>query len=442
LTRQSEFVPEIATTSPSRRQSSVGERDTGLLPEPARDVAAGQSRESRRAKPATIAVEKHRRRAVGREPGEPTVQMPEVGSRLSGLDLFRGLTVAAMILVNNPGDWVHVWSPLTHADWNGWTIADLIFPCFLFILGTAGALSLRRRHQTGMPRATLALHALRRGALIMLVGWLIAAFPFTPDRIAHLRIPGVLPRIGLVFILGTWVVLAVRDWRWIALAILVLLAVHTYLLTGIGYDLTPDGNVQLATDRALLGRHIWQDGGDPEGVVSTLSATATMLTGTLAGYLLVSRVEARRKMLWLFTAGFIGLLVGELWSWFLPINKHLWTGPFVLFSSGAAAILLAGCMSFGDIRLFRRPFSIFAIFGKNPLAAFVFAELIGRTMHMVHWHDRSEAAVSLRSYLFEHGFGWLHHPTVASHLFGLSIILILYLTLREFEARNWHWKIS
>jgi len=134
--------------------------------------------------------------------------------------------------------------------------------------------------------------------------------------------------------------------------------------------------------------------------------------------------------------------MGRLWGWSLPINKHLWTGSFVLFSSGAAAILLAICMSIGDVRLLRRPLSIFAIFGKNPLAAFVFAELIGRTLHIVHWHDGSEAAVPLRSYLFEHGFGWLHHPTVASHLFGLSIVLVLYLTLHEFETRNWHWKIS
>jgi predicted acyltransferase len=410
--------------------------------EPVRDRRQDNHEELRRAKSAMKVREIPRTQGHVTKRDEAGVLIPAPGARLTGLDLFRGLTVAAMILVNNPGDWNHVWAPLTHADWNGWTFADLIFPSFLFIVGTAGVLSLQRRRTAGASGMELARHALRRGALIMLVGWLIAAFPFTPDSIVHLRIPGVLPRIGLVFILCTWIILAVRDARLIPLVILALLAVHTWLLTAIGYDLTPGGNVQLAVDRALFGSHMWQDGGDPEGIVSTLSATATMLTGALAAYLLISRVEGQRKTLWLFTAGGLGLLLGGLWSAFLPINKHLWTGSFVLLSSGAAAILLAVCSSLGDIHFLRRPLSVLATFGKNPLAAFVFAELLGKTMHIVPWHNRSENIASLRTFLFEGGFAWLHHPTVASHLFALSIVILLYLTLREFEVRSLYWKIS
>src|SRR5262249_55526696 len=149
------------------------------------------------------------------------------------------------------------------------------------------------------------------------------------------------------------------------------LALHTWLLTGLGFDLTPEGNIQLSVDRRLLDGHLWQDGGDPEGIVSTISATASMLSGTLAGYLLMSGRSRRTKQVCLLLAGTLMIALGELWDARLPINKHLWTASFVLLTSGAAAILLAACMTIVDLHR-ERPFvSVFATFGKNPLAAFV-----------------------------------------------------------------------
>jgi len=361
--------------------------------------------------------------------------------RLSALDVFRGLTVAAMIFVNSPGNWSHAWAPLTHSEWNGCTLADCIFPWFLFILGTAGVLSLERRRAGGASSRALAWQALGRGARIILVGWLIAAFPFTPERVANLRLPGVLPRIGLVFILGTWIVLVLGTPRRLPLAIVALLALHTYLLTGIGYDMTPEGNVQLAVDRFFLRGHMWPEAGDPEGIVSTLSAIASMLCGTMVGYLLVAGVEARTKTAWLVGGGALAIVLGELWSPLLPINKHLWTGSFVLLTSGAAALLLAACMWIDERRALARPLSMLVTFGRNPLAAFVLSELLNRALLIVHWRQASGRSISLRALLFTHGFAWVPHPTLASHLFAFSMVLLWYLVLRIFETRGWYWKL-
>ena len=145
------------------------------------------------------------------------------GGRLAALDLFRGLTVVGMIFVNNPGDWAHLYWPFDHAEWHGWTPTDLIFPWFLFIVGVAGVFSLEKRMAQGADRLDLARHAFRRGMTIVLVGWLMAFYPFVPffERLSRLRIPGVLPRIGVVFVLGTWIVLAVWKRRVLGVAVAV-----------------------------------------------------------------------------------------------------------------------------------------------------------------------------------------------------------------------------
>src|SRR5512140_3599619 len=180
--------------------------------------------------------------------------------RLAALDLFRGATVAAMLFVNNPGDWGHILAPFDHAEWHGATPTDLVFPFFLFIVGTAGALSLRKRDASGETTAALARHAFRRGMTIALWRWLMAWYPFGWDRLSRLRIPGVLPRIGVVFVLGTWIVLLAGKRRVPALlaAVAALLALHTALLFLPGYDLTLAGNLQRAVDLAVLKGHLWK----------------------------------------------------------------------------------------------------------------------------------------------------------------------------------------
>ena len=188
-----------------------------------------------------------------------------------------------MILVNNPGGWSHVYPPFEHAAWHGWTPTDLIFPRFLFIVGVAGVFSLEKRMAQGADRLDLARHAFRRGTTIVVVGWLMAFYPFVPflERLQRLRIPGVLPRIGVVYLLGTWIVLAVWRRRLVGVAAAIVLLCHTRSSSSARATTSPRrGTSSSAVDLAVLKGHLWKNaqGWDPEGIVSTLTAIATMLT--------------------------------------------------------------------------------------------------------------------------------------------------------------------
>jgi predicted acyltransferase len=378
-------------------------------------------------------------------PQAVTGPIAATAGRFASLDLLRGATVAAMIFVNHPGDWEHVYRPFTHAAWNGFTPTDLIFPAFLFMVGVAGVFSMERRRAAGVAPLRLAAQALARGLTIAALGWWIAGFPFSSESLAHLRIPGVLPRIGIVFIIGSLLLLAMPERRRLPLFLVslvaLLLAAHTFLLTGLGYDLTREGNIQLAVDRALLQGHAWLDGGDPEGIVSTISATATMLTGALAGWLLLARISTARKVGWLLAAGGLGILAGVVWNVALPINKHLWTGSFVLLTSGATAALLAVSMLLADVLRWQAVLAPFHTFGTNPLAAFVLSELAGKTMQLAEWHGPGGMIVSSRLLLLQGGFGWIPDPTLASHGFALAMVSLCYLALRALEARGWYLKV-
>jgi len=362
-----------------------------------------------------------------------------VKQRLASLDLFRGLTVAGMIFVNNPGDWGHLYWPFDHAEWHGWTPTDLIFPFFLFIVGTAGALSLAKRRESATTPVLLR-QAFVRGMTIAVVGWAMAWFPFTLERLSRLRIPGVLPRIGLVFVLGTALVLLVsrRAIPWVVGA---LLAVHTFLLTGLGFDLTRSGNVQRAVDLAVLNGHLWKKDWDPEGLVSTLTAVATMLTGTLAGWLLLSDEALPRKVGRLLAWGAVGIAVGQASSFLLPINKNLWTASYVVLTSGFAALSLGVCLHVVDVKGVMRPFAFFLTFGRNPLLAFVLSGLLAKSLGLVKWTGPDGKLVSLHRFLYRGALGWIGDPTLASHAWAVLTVLFWYGVMRLFERKGWYWKV-
>jgi predicted acyltransferase len=351
-----------------------------------------------------------------------------------------------MIFVNNPGDWGHLYWPFDHAEWNGWTPTDLIFPWFLFIVGVAGVLSLEKRMAAGASRLELARHAFRRGMAIVLVGWAMAFFPFVPfaARLSRLRIPGVLPRIGIVFVLGTLVVLSVWSRRaaGVAAAVAVLLALHTWILLGTGFDLTPEGNVQRAVDLAVLKGHLWKNaqGWDPEGIVSTLTAIATMLTGTLTGFSLRSAASVKGKAGRLLAWGAIATAAGLLLGRALPINKNLWTASYVIFTSGAALVSLAACLWVVDVAGWKKPFAFFFTFGTNPLLVFVLSGLLAKTLGLVKVADGA-ATITLHAWLYRGGFSWIADPTLRSHAFALVTIAFWWAVLGLFERRGWFWKI-
>jgi predicted acyltransferase len=352
-----------------------------------------------------------------------------------------------MIFVNNPGDWGHIYWPFDHAEWNGWTPTELIFPFFLFIVGTAAVFSLEKRMAAGARTVDLARHAFTRGMTIVVVGWAMAFYPFFPflERLGRLRIPGVLARIGLVYVLGTWIVLAVWKRRYfgVSLAVVVLLALHTFLLTGLGYDLTPGGNIQRAVDLAVLKGHLWknQQGWDPEGLVSTLTSIATMLTGVLVGFFLKSALSLKDKILRLFAAGAVAVATGLLWGRMLPINKNLWTGSYVVFTSGAACLLLALCMAAVDVYGWEKAFSFFLTFGKNPLLVFVLSGLLAKTMGLIRWTGADGKAITFHKWIYGTGFSWIPDLTLRSHAFALVTILFWYAVLLGFEKKGWYWKV-
>jgi predicted acyltransferase len=284
----------------------------------------------------------------------------------------------------------------------------------------------------------------RRGATIVLVGWALTAFPFNLQRLLHLRIPGVLPRIGVVYALGALLLVAApvrRKALFLGVATALLLALHTALLFLPGYDLTIEGNLQTAIDLALLKGHLWKKAWDPEGVLSTLTALATMLTGALTGLLLTSKASLKGRLAGLGAAGAAGVAAGLAWQALgLPLNKGLWSGSYVLFTSGAACLSLLAAIVVVDLLGVRKPFAPLFTFGTNPLLAFVLSGLLAKILGMVKVAG-ADGRVSLTSFLYERVFLRVGNPYLASHLQALAFLAVIWAILRYCEKRGWYWKV-
>ena len=327
-------------------------------------------------------------------------------ARLLSLDALRGITVAAMVLVNNPGTWRAVYPPLRHADWHGWTPTDLVFPFFLFIVGVSIPLSLSRRAGEGRERPVLA-RVLRRSAVIFLLGIVLNGFPWFDW--ATLRIPGVLQRIALCYLAAALVYLA-TGWRGQAWAAAGLLLGYWALMTLVpvpGYgagDLGKAGSLAAYIDRTLLGSaHLWQQAKvyDPEGLLSTLPAIATTLLGVLAGGWVAAGRSPKAVAAGLAVAGLAAAVLGAGWGLWFPINKALWTSSYALFTAGLAAVTLSGCYWLVEARGFRRWAWPFAWFGVNALALFFLSTLAAKVLLLVRVGPE---ATRLHAWLFERLF--------------------------------------
>ena len=343
-------------------------------------------------------------------------------ARLFSLDVFRGVTIAAMIVVNNQSSEAAYW-PLRHAAWNGCTPTDLIFPFFLFIVGVSLVFSTQARLERGNSRRTLMVHALRRSAVLFVVG--LALNGLGGLHLSSWRIPGVLQRIALAYCAATLITLFTKTparIAWIASLLLgywLLLRfvpVPGYGLPGRDIPLFhPDNNLAAYLDRRILSGHLWEGTRDPEGILSTLPAIATALCGVLAGERLRSHRPAAEKLSALLAWGVVGVLAGQLWGIWFPLNKKLWTSSYVLFTAGCAAIGLAACYWATDIRQHRgvwtRPF---VILGTNAIAAYVISEVIG-------------AWLSWRGYTFLHSLAWLDSPALISLLHSLAVLILCFI---------------
>lgn len=389
-----------------------------------------------------------------------------VRERLVALDVFRGMTVAGMLLVNNPGSWGAIYPPLAHAAWHGWTPTDLIFPFFLFIVGITTHLSLSARSARGDDRGSLMRQVVRRGGLIFLCGLLLTWFPgftYTPmaeladatflDRVTHklanLRYLGVLQRIGLAYTMAGLLTLRF-SWRGQAVLAAVLLLGYWALMTlvpvpgtgQLGAALLDEPSQLLSAwvDRTLLGEaHLWSGSRtwDPEGLLSTLPAVATVLLGALAGAWIGARERALGDRLSaMFAVGALAMMLGLCWAWVFPINKGLWTSSYVLFTGGMAAVALATCLWLIDqqqVRWWTRPF---VVYGTNPLVAFVGSGLMARLMGgMITWESDGRR-ISLQAFVHRSAFtSWLD-PRPASLAYALSFVLFWYAVLVLLHRRG------
>ena len=375
---------------------------------------------------------------------------PPARERLLSLDVFRGLTIAGMLLVNNPGNWGTIYPPLRHAAWHGWTPTDLIFPFFLFIVGITTHLSLAARRSRGASGGELTTQILRRGAIIIVLGLLLAIFPFFPlERIANIRIPGVLQRIGIVYIVAGLLSLRL-GWRALAAVAGALLIGYWGLMTlvpvpGVGPATLAPPAATLAAwlDRLLLDGHLWAQSRtwDPEGVLSTMPAIGTALAGVLAGRWIATVRPLSERLAALFAVGAMAMVLGLAWNWVFPINKNLWTSSYVVFTAGMAAVTLATCMWIVDDRRvtwWTRPF---VIFGVNPILAFWGSGAMARLIYSVIRVDYEGASVPLQAAIYRSAFlPWLS-PMNASLAFALCFVLLWLAILTPLHRRGWILKV-
>jgi predicted acyltransferase len=380
--------------------------------------------------------------------------MRDTTSRLVSLDAFRGFTIAAMVLVNNPGDWSHLYSQLEHAKWNGWTFTDCIFPFFLFIGGVAMALSLGRLAALGADRPRLLLKLARRAALIFLIGFLLNFLPYF--NLEKVRIPGVLQRIALCTLLAAPIVVYC-GWRAQLAVIAFLLTLYSVLMLlvpvpGIGAGvLEPGQDFGAWIDHALLGKHVWVQSKtwDPEGLVSTLPALCSQLFGVLAGRWLASGVNRTEQTVWMLLAGLLCLGLGVIFDTILmPINKSLWTPSYCFLMTGWALVVFSSFYWLLDVNPYApvreaaarwtRPF---VIYGMNALFVFALSGFLAKMFGFIKFDQPDGARVSLGKLLYAPIRALPIGPVNTSFLYAVLFNLAMFSLAWLMWRKKWFVKV-
>jgi predicted acyltransferase len=372
-----------------------------------------------------------------------------VPARLVSLDVFRGLTVMLMTLVNNPGDWGHIYPPLEHAEWHGCTPTDLVFPFFLFIVGVSLAYALAGAKRSGAPLGPVVAKVARRAAILFGLGVLTSLYPHFD--FATVRIMGVLQRIALVYF-GCSVIYLNTGWRTQLALLLVFLLGYAALMQlvpvpGVGpANLAPTTNLGAWLDRTLLTEpHLWKTSRtwDPEGLLGTLPALGTGLLGLLAGQWLRWPGPTRLpKPAGLALAGGLAVVLGLVWNNWFPINKALWTSSFVLFTGGLALGLLALLYWLCDVRGYRRGLGPVLAFGVNAIAVFFGSAILSRTFGLVQLPGPAGQPVGLTEWLYVWGIAPFFTDPRNASLAGAVVCLLIWLGVLSFLRRqNWVWKV-
>jgi len=325
-------------------------------------------------------------------------------NRILSLDIFRGLTIMAMIIVNTPGSWSYSYPILQHSQWNGCTPTDLVFPFFLFAMGFSAVLSMTKRLQKGTPKRKLVLQLIRRSAVIFLLGLIVNSFPF--NDLVNIRIPGVLQRIAIVnLVCGLFLIYTEVKVLWYLSPILLLgyWALMTLVpVPDIGpANLEPTTNLAAWVDRLIFGKHMWAYTKvyDPEGLLSTIPALVSGFFGVLAGNKFLKTDNNRDRLINLLIFGNILIVIGLSWNNFFPINKQLWTSSYVVYTSGLAMVVLGVCYWLADIKRYRQFAPPFLAFGTNPIVAYFGSEIGVAIMGMIHVNTTT-GRVTLMEWLF------------------------------------------
>jgi predicted acyltransferase len=359
----------------------------------------------------------------------PTSTIPSETNRLVSLDVFRGITIAGMVLVNNPGSWEHIYWPLEHATWHGWTPTDLVFPFFVFIVGVAIPLAFARRVESGGSKRDIYIKIIKRTLIIFAIGLFLNGLP--SFGLAEYRIPGVLQRIAVCYFFASIIFLNTKVRTQIAITIGLLIGywLLVRLVPAPGFaagDLTKEGSLPSFVDRVVFGKHVWSQARvyDPEGLLSTIPAIATALMGVLTGVWLRREESRVEKAAGMFVVGAVCVAIGWSWNAFFPINKALWTSSYVLFTGGLALQFLSLCYWIIDIKGYRRWAWPFEVFGVNALALFVGSGLMVKAMALIRLPRGDGTQISSQGWIFRNLFLSWASPINASLFYAIAFILL------------------
>jgi len=355
-------------------------------------------------------------------------------TRLLSLDVFRGATVAAMILVNNPGSWQTIYSPLKHAEWNGCTPTDLIFPFFLFIVGVSISYSYGTKKLDLKAHRSLIQKAGKRTLILFVLGLILSLFPrIMSDPIGAfevVRIPGVLQRIAVVFFITAVLFLKNTEKNLLKIGISLLVLYWVLMnfipVPGVGSaNLGKETNLGAWLDRVLLTEaHLYQKTWDPEGILSTIPAIASCLFGVLVGcYLKREKISDSEKVAWLSFYGFLTFILGLIWGLQFPINKYLWTSSYVLYTGGLATLFLGLMYWIIDCKGYKKYTLPFLVYGVNAITVYFLSGILGRILTLIKVNTPDGVEINLKDWIFQSVFASVFSPINASLAYAFTYIV-------------------
>lgn len=340
--------------------------------------------------------------------------------RILSVDIFRGMTIVLMILVNTPGTWSNVFPPLLHAKWHGYTPTDLVFPFFLFIVGTSIVFAYKNKTIGPGVYKKISIRSLKLIGLGLFLGAFTISFPFFKE-FADIRFPGVLQRIGVVFFFAAVLFLNL-DWKKLIAVSIVLLVGYWLLMAFVPvagetstFDRAPN-NLANWLDVQIFGTHNYKADYDPEGFLSTIPAIVSSLLGIFTGLILLSKQQKKATIL--FGLGGALIILGHLWDFAFPINKALWTSSFVLVTAGWANVVLALIYYLTDIKKLQFG-SIFRYAGANAIVVYFLSSFITKLFYMI----KVDGETSLHGWLFKTIYVQdFLSMELSSMLYGLSVV--------------------